>query len=171
MIAVGLAVFVIAKPLTWRRGRKSAVSIAMLVVPVVAFFFSFANTPMPRYQGANLWIFAIDLLVLAFALADDGSSGRVRRAAVVAIALLGAALPLCRSGDPWLPFQDFEIASAPRVHDERLASGMVVGMPENQVCWWAPLPCSPEQHPGLRLRDPRNLGAGFAIDLLPPPAP
>jgi len=175
MIAIGLVVFAVAKPLQWWRGRAGVAPSVLLVVPLASFFFSFVNTPMPRYQGATLWIFAIDLLVLALALAGDrDGTDRLRRAAVVALAVAGAALPFYRSREPWLPLQDFEIASLPRVHDETLASGLVVGMPENQVCWWAPLPCSPEIHPGLRLREPGNLGAGFAIDLppdAPPPAP
>jgi len=166
MIAIGVAVFVIAKPLQMLRGRAGAVPLLVLVVPIVSFFFSFVNTPMPRYQGATLWIFAIDLLVIGFALKSDGAGeGLRRRVAVVMIALAGASLPVWRDPSPWLPLREFEITSGPVVHEQRLASGLVVGVPENQVCWWAPLPCTPEPHPGLELRDPSDLAAGFRIQL------
>jgi hypothetical protein len=129
----------------------------------VGFFFCFVNTPMPRYQGATLWIVAIDLLVLALA-GPLGRGGRLLRTLTVALILATFALPLLRGAEPWLPLREFEGASGPRVHTERLASGLEVGVPENQVCWYAPLPCTPEPHPGLRLRVPGDLGAGFVID-------
>jgi hypothetical protein len=166
MIATALVVFAVAKAIQWRRGRRSTVSSLLLLIPIASFFYSFANAPMPRYQGATLWIFAIDLVVMGLALAGDLDGGaRLRRAAVAGMAGVGAWLQFQRGGPALLHLQDFEITSPPRVHDEKVASGLVVGMPENQVCWWAPLPCSPEIHPGLRLREPGNLGAGFAIDL------
>ncbi|MFN2427383.1 MAG: hypothetical protein ABR587_13165 [Candidatus Binatia bacterium] len=162
MMAIGLAVFVVAKPIHWWRGRPSAVPTLVLAVPVASFFFAFLNTPMPRYQGATLWIIAIDLIVIG--LATAGGQGRLVRAAAVVLSVVGAALPFHYSGEPWLPLTDFEITTSPRVHDNELASGLVVAMPENQVCWYASLPCSPEIHPGLRLREPGNLARGFAID-------
>ena len=164
MIAAGLVVFAVARPLRWWRGRSSPLSSAALVAPLAAFWFCFVNTPMPRYQGATLWIFAVELFVLALGGFLAGS-GRVPRIVVVVLVLVGAASPLGRGADPWLQLKNFEITSQARIHSEQLASGLTVNVPENQVCWYAPLPCTPEPHPGLRLREPGNLGRGFAIDL------
>jgi len=164
MIAVGAALLVVLRPLQWWRGRAAVLPAVVLVAPLLGFYFCFVNTPMPRYQGATLWILGIELLVLALAsvLADGG---RVPRGVAVTLVLAAAALPLQRGEEPWLALRDFEPSSAPRVHPQELKSGLVVNAPENQVCWYATLPCSPEIHPGLRLREPGNLAAGFAIDL------
>jgi hypothetical protein len=89
----------------------------------------------------------------------------VLRVLVVAGALVGAWMPVHRGAEPWLALQAFEPSSPPRLHEQTLPSGLVVRVPENQVCWYAELPCTPEPHPGLRLRVPGDLGSGFAIDL------
>lgn len=164
LIAVGAALFVVLRPLQWWRRRAAAVPAVVLAAPLVGFYYCFANTPMPRYQGATLWILGVELLVLALAtvLADGG---RVLRGLTVALVLGAAALPLQRGEEAWLPLRGFEPSSPPTVHPETLKSGLVVNVPVNQVCWYAPLPCSPEIHPGLRLREPGNLAAGFAIDV------
>jgi len=187
MMAVGFALLVVVRGGAWvanfgsrlsHRGesgsqigqaRAQALPAVVLLAPVVAFWFCFVNTPMPRYQGATLWIFGIDLVVLALATSLD-AGGRLLRATVVSLVLAAAALPVALSAERWPAHKDFEVASGPRIHTELLASGMRVNVPENQVCWYAPLPCTPEPHPGLRMRKPGNLGAGFAIDLIPPAA-
>ncbi|MFN2378482.1 MAG: hypothetical protein ABR538_18275 [Candidatus Binatia bacterium] len=168
-VAVGASLFVLGRLLEWRRRPARELTVLVLVAPIAAFWFSFVNTPMPRYQGATLWILGIDFVVLALAAIVAGG-GRLLRGAVVVATLALAALPLVRTGEYWLGADDFEPTSSPRLHEETLASGLVVQVPENQVCWYAPLPCTPEPHPGLRLREPGNLAAGFAIDPGPEPA-
>lgn len=165
MIAAGAFAFVVARAVQWWRGQPSPVPVLVLAAPLASFFFSFANTPMPRYQGATLWIFGMLLLVLAFAGVLARAGWPLRALAVVLVLAAAAAIPLARGSDLWLPLKDFEGTSSPRTHTEHLASGLDVLVPQNQVCWYAPLPCTPEPHPGLRLRRPGDLGAGFAIDL------
>src|SRR5206468_10062582 len=87
------------------------------------------------------------------------------------LALAAAALPVWRGEELLLHYNEFEPASGPRIHSEQLASGLVVNVPENQVCWAAPLPCTPEPHPGLYLRVPGDLASGFAIDPSVPAPP
>lgn len=187
MMAVGFALFVVFRGGAWiavletrlsRNGgpdsqigktRVPPPPAVLLLAPLVAFWFCFVNTPMPRYQGATLWIFGIDLFVLALATSVD-AGGRLLRATAVVLVLAAAAQPFVLGAERWPGHKDFEPVSGPRVHTELLASGMEVNVPENQVCWYAPLPCTPEPHPGLRLREPGNLGAGFAIDLILPAA-
>ena len=164
MLAIGLAAVVIAKPVQWLRRRPSPIPLMVLLAPIVAFVFTFLNTPMPRYQGATLWMFGIIFLVLTLATID-GVAGRIARALSVVAILAVCLVPEERRAGMWLTLDDFESTSPPRLHTETLASGLVVQVPEHQVCWYAPLPCTPEPHPGLRLREPGNLGRGFAIDL------
>jgi hypothetical protein len=162
LIAVGLALWLLVRPIDRLRGNRGVLPLAVLLVPLAASLFSFANTPMPRYQGAALWILGIQLVVLALAPIV------VRHARVlgpvVAVAALAAACVPAMRGEPWPPHTDFEATPAPRIEERTLKSGLVIGFPENQVCWYAKLPCTPEPHPGLKLREPGNLAAGFRID-------
>jgi hypothetical protein len=73
---------------------------------------------------------------------------------------------LLRTEPVLVELSDFEPVSRPQVALRQLASGLAVQVPVNSdVCSDAPLPCTPEPHPGLRLRRPGDLGGGFAIDV------
>lgn len=166
MAGAGLAAFLILRTSDWWRGRRSPVSAQILLAPVAGFVFCFVTTPMPRYQGATIWILGADLFVLALA-ASVAEGGRALRGAVIAAVIAAAVLPVVRSDDPWPELSGFQPTSPPRVRAQTLASGLVVSVPENQVCWYAELPCTPEPAPGLRLRREGDLAAGFAVDVLP----
>jgi hypothetical protein len=172
LIAAGAATWILVRPIDRLRGHRGVLPLVVLVAPVAAFFFSFANTPMVRYQGAALWILGIELIVLATSPIVVRHL-RVLGPMVAVAALAAASVPALRE-EPWPQLADFESTPAPRVEERTLKSGLVVGFPENQVCWYAKLPCTPEPHPGLKLREPGNLAAGFRIDpedasLAPPP--
>ncbi|HXC52297.1 MAG TPA: hypothetical protein VN634_15545 [Candidatus Limnocylindrales bacterium] len=188
MLGVGLALVAVARPVEWwRRRQRGAPAIGepgvernsfepanvppiILLAPLAAFVFTFLNTPMPRYQGATLWMFGIDLVILAIA-AIGGTAGRLVRVLCVLAVVAVSAQPAERREQAWLALKDFEGTSPPRLHEETLPSGLVVRVPENQVCWYAPLPCTPEPHPGLYLRRPGDLAGGFAIDPSVPAPP
>lgn len=161
--AAAAALFVVLRSWHWWRGRPAAVPALVLLAPIASFLFCFANTPMPRYQGATLWVFGLQLIVLAVTPLLE-RSGRWLRGGLALLILAAALSPLTRGERPWLWLQGIEGSSAPRVSTQTLASGLQVNVPENHVCWYAPLPCTPEPHPRLRLRRPGDLSAGFAID-------
>lgn len=162
-IAAGALLFALFGSLRRWRGRALPLTSLVLLAPLVGFFFCFANTPMPRYQGATMWIVAIDLFVLALA-GPVAEAGLAPRLAAFVLVAFGMALPVARGVPAWLPLKDFEPVGVARVHEQKLASGLVVQVPENSVCWYAPLPCTPEPHASLRLREDGNLAAGFAMD-------
>jgi hypothetical protein len=173
LIAGAFALWLVVRPVERLRGHRSSLSLLVLVAPIAAAWFSFANTPMPRYQGAALWVVGIELVVLALATIVSRHL-RVLGPVVAMAAVAAASTPALRE-EPWPLLVDFQDAPAARVQEQALKSGLVVRYPENQVCWYAELPCTPEPHPGLRLREPGNLAAGFRIDpedaALPVPAP
>ncbi len=162
LVAAGLAIWLVARPVERLRGYRNILPFAVVLVPISASLFSFANTPMPRYQGAALWILGIELIVLAIATVV-ARHPRVLGPAVAIVAVAAASVPALRE-EPWPAHTKFESAPLPRVEERTLPSGLVVGFPEYQVCWYAKLPCTPEPHPGLKLREPGNLAAGFKID-------
>jgi hypothetical protein len=99
--------------------------------------------------------------VLANGSALDGGWRRVvAGAAIVAVAgfVVARDRPLFRAT------RDFATPATPRLTATELPSGLVVQVPEYGQCWNAPPPCAPEPNPGLRLRRPGDLGAGFMID-------
>jgi hypothetical protein len=67
---------------------------------------------------------------------------------------------LNRAGsDGW--FQPVE--GEPVLTPYRTRSGLLIqAVPDR--CWDAPLPCTPNPAPNLRLREPGNLARGFAVD-------
>jgi len=166
MLAVGVALWIVVRPIQWWRGRRTGVPLVVVLVPLAAFVFSFLNTPMPRYQGSTMWMFGIDFVLVALATVtiERGIVARIVRVLVVVAVVVVCVQPPKRREEAWLPIKDFEGTSPPRIHTETLPSGLVVNVPENQVCWYGPLPCTPEPHPGLRLRTPGHLAGGFAID-------
>jgi hypothetical protein len=136
----------------------------VLLPPLVSFVFCFVNTPMPRYQGATIWILAAEGLVLAGTTLIR-THGRLAGALTLAVVAAGSALPFVRGAPAWLPIDTFETVSPYKVEPRRLASGLVVNVPDQtQLCWYAPLPCTPEPDPRLALREPGNLARGFVID-------
>jgi hypothetical protein len=147
------------------RSRPDAPRVpAIVLLPTLASFgFTFAMAPMPRYSGAILWILAAQTVVLAC-----GGAARIDGRSLRIAALVGAigvtALPVI-GGQPLLrDLKKFETMVRPALTPTELRSGLVVQVPRTRQCWAAPLPCTPEPNPGLRLRRPNELGSGFRID-------
>jgi hypothetical protein len=166
--AAALGCFVPLRLWRWWRRRPSGPTTLLLLPTVVSFGFCFLQAPMPRYQGATLWIFAAQLIVLGIGLTVLRGRWPARAAAVLLI-LAATLLPFFRGTDIFSPLTQFEIAGRVPVDEVRLPSGLVVNVPRgSDACWDAPLPCTPEPHPGLRLRRKGDLASGFAIDLAVP---
>jgi len=156
--AASLVALLLLLPL---RGRTRFPYARLLLPLVVALASWFVVAPMPRFAGATVWSFAILLLLWAV----DGLAPRVLPRLLVAAA--ACALPLL----PWLEgapalsgLRGFEPQTPVRVTPRVLPGGLEVQVPKNDVCLDGPLLCTPTPTPGLRLRDPADLGAGFVID-------
>jgi len=143
----------------------------ILVPALLSFAFCFATTPMPRYFGATLWILAVDSLLLLMGSAVFGA-GRVSRVvATLGVVVATGSVLFVQRPPLLLPAGKFEIMPAPEVEVEHLPSGLGVRVPRvTQTCWDAPLPCTPDPNPALRVRRAGDLGSGFAIDTSAPPS-
>ncbi len=65
---------------------------------------------------------------------------------------------------------EFEPTAAPVLTRVTLPSGLAVWLAAtNRQCWDAPLPCTAEANPALRLRRPGELESGLTLQ--PPPHP
>jgi hypothetical protein len=164
LLGIASCIALFAGIVRWWRGRRGAVTPLILIPPVLSVPFVLLNAPMPRFQGATLWVLPIEMFLVGFSGALAGMPGWVR-AGLVVLAVAGTALPLCRSESPFLPLDDFQPVSKSSVAPQELASGFTVYMPlTSHNCFDGPLPCTPEPHPGLRLRRPPDLVGGFVID-------
>ena len=169
LLGAALLLVPLVRVVRWWRAKSGDVTPAILIPPVLSFAFVFVNTPMPKYQGAVLWVLPVTALIvgLAGALAD---SKRRLRAALVVLVMAGAALPLFRSESLLRALSDFEPVSPTPVELRELPSGLSVYVPlVADFCGGGPLPCTPEPRPRLRLRRPGDLGGGFVIDDDPQP--
>jgi hypothetical protein len=109
-----------------------------------------------------MWLLAATAVLFALGPALLAAPAR---AAVALAALALTALPFAAGAALWLDLRDFPPSPAPLLDTRRLASGLEINVPTNSpACWGAPLPCTPRVHPGLRLRRPPDLGAGFEAD-------
>jgi hypothetical protein len=165
VLAAALVLVALVRPVRWWRGRDGEVPVVVLVPPLLSLAFVFYNTPMPKYQGATLWVLAIEALLIAVAGAAADARAWMRTGAVI-VAAAGGSLVLLHTGPLLVQLTGFEPVSRPRVAPRELASGLTVQVPlAGDLCSDAPLPCTPEPHPALRLRRPGDLGAGFTIDV------
>ncbi|HLY37002.1 MAG TPA: hypothetical protein VKU61_03130, partial [Candidatus Binatia bacterium] len=160
-VVIGLAGFLVR--LLRRRPPQRRVSALIVLVPLASFVFIAETAPMPHYAGATFWLIALESVLIAFANGSALAAGWrrvVAGAAIVAVAgfVVARDRPLLRET------RDFATPPAPRLTEMELPSGLVVQVPEYGQCWNAPPPCAPEPNPGLRLRRPGDLGAGFMID-------
>ncbi|MBI3783669.1 MAG: hypothetical protein HY270_09720 [Deltaproteobacteria bacterium] len=167
-LAVGIFALVVGVPLRlwrWWRGKSAGLSPVILVPTLVSFVFCFLNAPMPRYQGTTIWVLPVQLVLLGMGETIRGGRWWLR-AGAVAFVVWATAMPFWRGKEVWSEVKQFEIVGRTPVEEVRLASGLVVTVPKGTpTCLDASLPCTPEPHPGLRLRRADDLASGFTIDL------
>jgi hypothetical protein len=143
----------------------------------------FTSAPEPRYVMPLFWALAAVCAAQAFHLGAATSAGRVKRVTAIACLVLGVSPAIVnpvlvaqgspiravlrhnlrRPGtDTWLQ----PLGGTARLRTFTTASGLTVNVPVRNGgrCWDAPLPCTPNPAPNLRLRHSETLAAGFAVD-------
>lgn len=153
--------------LVWvRRIPPIIKTILLWVLPsVVALVVWFFSAPDPRFALAYFWLLALGGCVAAVESISPLKvlSTRLLHYRLVewggAIAIVG--LLVLSRGALW------NSAAAPipiaPIEGYTTDSGLMVYTPQegSELCWNAPLPCTPYPKPTLRLRDANNLGSGF----------
>jgi hypothetical protein len=141
---------------------------------------------MPHYGTALFWILAG--LLAALAASRGNPNARGTRRIVVASAVF--ALSPCLTVPVWrwaFTARDTDLLRAlvhanlhapeagrwlhtshptPELEHYTTRSGLVLGVPtgDGARCWDAPIPCTPNPAPNLRLRVPGDLASGFVVD-------
>ncbi len=189
ILVPGLVILLAVGFLVWRRfrgaGRNPESAGWLLAIPiVVAITTWFFSAPEPRYVEPMFWSLAALCTVMAVG-AWRAESDPVSRPLLAAVMLLGLTplvlTPLVKPlgvnrglgvvrriiaeniqlpGDSGL-FQP--IAKHPTVTTYVTRSGLQLNFPPGR-CWDAPIPCTPNPAPNLRLRVEGRLDRGFAVD-------
>jgi hypothetical protein len=155
---------------------------APLAVAIAAWF---STAPEPRYASPFFWSLAALAVAQVCVLTGlPGDRARVRRLVIAAWLGAGASVVVqpflywlvkgrrgsvvravaretVRVPPPghWLYPRAEALVMTPYV----TRSGLVLNLPAHR-CWEAPLPCTPNPAPNLRLRDPARIERGFVVD-------
>ena len=172
LIAAFGAAFGIAAARVFRvREKLPSLSTGWLLIPSLAaiIFWSFA-APDPRFAQFAIWTLAG--VIGAWGITAAGFRFGAGRSNRVALAALFALLLWCQISVGWREsLQSISarnpIAPLPSVTvlPRQTQSSLTVYAPAaGNQCWDAPLPCTPEFDPSLRLRDGQSIQHGFFSD-------
>ena len=147
------------------RGESGGSLVPLLLPPIGWMWFCLSTVALARFAGAAFWLLAVQCLLLAMGTGGFAAGSRRRLAASLAVLTL-AAVPFfdARRGPVLLRVRGMAGMPRANVREVRLESGLMVNVPIDSKCFTAPLPCTPEPRPALRLRKPGALGAGFLLD-------
>jgi hypothetical protein len=157
-----------------------------MALPLVAAMTAwFLVAPEPRYASPLFWSLAALSVAQSLRFAGAGVDSRwLRRllfggwglaaASLIVQPLLhwhvmgmkGGAVRAIIKANVRVPPEGFWLAprtGGAKVTPFQTASGLTVNVPE-RMCWDAPLPCTPNPAPNLRLRVEGRLDRGFAVD-------
>lgn len=175
MLREGLFVFVVPSILSLlfglaaiarlRQARRLPFATLALVPPVASLIFWFLTAPDLRFIGAAPWLMTAGATVLALDI--YGWAGSRRSAlwilAVSVAVAFGMYLTSEKLVDPGSEEGFYPLPTAV-VEAVTLPSGLTVNVPVGtDLCWDAPLPCSPYPPPELRLRVHGALASGFTV--------
>lgn len=152
-------------------GTASRMPKVLLVPPAVATLAWFLLAPDPRLVGASLWW--LGATAMGLVLPSRAASGRwmgLGAGMAIALVLLATHWSEEKLVDPG-PAAGFHPIPQAELSTFWTESGLAVFVPkEGSLCWDAPVPCTPEPDPDLRLITPGDLGGGFAIGPDAPPS-
>jgi hypothetical protein len=152
------------------RGKAGALPRWLWLLPpaFAGLLFWFFGAPAMRFGEPIFW--SAGAALGAFAAVHLLEGVMARRVAIFALLVMTAwaAHPRLLWGSyfrPSLGVRTLVRLPEAKVELRQTASGLRVYVPvETNQCWEAPLPCSPYLDPLLRLRQARNMKAGFAVD-------
>lgn len=131
----------------------------VLIPPGLAVLFWFFTAPATQFEGASLWILAVSMLLPAIRLLGGLTAQNALRSIVLVAVVLVAVIRMILPG-PSLEYGVIPQAQVTTYHTER---GLGLSVPADELCWSAPLPCTPYPNGRLQLRRPGDLSAGFVL--------
>jgi hypothetical protein len=144
------------------RCRMPIIVVIPLLPSIAGALGWFLTAPDPRFAGAVFWLSAAWIAAVVIGSVGDRI---IRLGAVLSLSLsLGLIIVSLSTNTVWQT--EFPRLPRPPLRQFRTDSGLIYWMPNNPSnplnAYDAPLPNSPYEHPGLRLRGER-LGDGFQL--------
>jgi hypothetical protein len=162
--------------------RRGWIVLPLLLITLVGWFLV---APMPAYGAPFFWSLAALLGTQAYRLQPRDDA--FRRRLMLAGCLFGLTPPLV---DPiWsvlkydrdksvlatvvntnikvpTPGRWYQVTQPPTLTSYTTRTGVVLNVPIGRYgrCWYAPIPCTPNPAPNLRLRVPGKTEKGFTVD-------
>ncbi len=161
LMGIALVIILAARLARGRRPRPTPEHFALTAVATASFaslVFWFATAPDPRFLGAAPYLLPLALLEIGLATWSTHPAPRTAAILLGALGLLVIAFGL--GAQPrWIAVPRGCLAQPiplARLTVRQTDSGLRVWAPEQgDLCWDAPLPCTPYFHPGLQLREGR----------------
>ncbi|HEY8120842.1 MAG TPA: hypothetical protein VII78_05945 [Myxococcota bacterium] len=157
-------------------GERNLRPIALLLPVCLALVAWFETAPANRYAFGLFW--TIVAVAHGFAISRYAAEQPVRRSWCWAVLALGLLVPFLDAARGAAGFVDIArklvvapgpdlffhpIYSAPEIETFTTDSGLVLNRVQHH-CWDAPIPCTANPSPALRLRRAGDLRSGFSVD-------
>jgi hypothetical protein len=166
-MCVTLVYFVLARKASRRRQDTATGSISVIFgTGLFSLIFWFFSAPDPRFLGAVLWIVLLGVVGFVFYAVSLPQQIKLSQ---ILLLLSWIAVVLCfgRNGLALTSSTSGELAQSmtkPDLLKCITGSGLTIYTPaQGDECWDAPLPCTPDFRPQLRLRG-KSLSEGFYLD-------
>jgi len=135
----------------------------VILPPVASLVYWFFSAPHVRFVGASLWVLGASVGLLA--LDRLGVRRGLAAALVIGWAVALSAFSIATQGTRWQeagPDHGFHPIPPVELREIETDSGVRLYTPvADDRCWDAPLPCTPQRLPDLRLRTDGDLRDGF----------
>ena len=133
-----------------------------LIPPIVSLLYWFFTAPEPRFAGAAFWILGVGTITLSIRYLSK------LRNLVIVVFILSTFLFISLALQPYSRniWRFHKLYRIPRAELKTFTtdSGLVIYVPkEGDMCWDAPLPCTPYPNNSLKLRKDGELRSGFLV--------
>lgn len=134
----------------------------VLIPPAASIAFWFFTAPGPQFEGAAFWVLAIVAIASVGMMFERNVNFAFHNLALTVAAVISIlfliALPVAKG----LQLNTDEIPEA-KLTSVKTKYGLILNVPEKELCWDAPLPCTSTPDSRLKTRSPGDLGSGFVI--------
>jgi hypothetical protein len=142
---------------------------AFVLLPAAAsLVFWFSMAPSPRFAGASFWVLAATALTFVITRFDEWNK-LLAVCVIVYLWVVSPTIPPINGSNFYGPGPNHGFYPTPPANPKTFItrSGLVLYVPtDRDLCWDAPLPCTPYPRADLRLRSEGDMSAGFLVDKL-----
>jgi hypothetical protein len=170
-VFIGFCVIALAAT---KRARLRFLEWSILLPPLLGVIYWFLTAPEPRFVHAVFWLLSIASALILLTVLRRVVRQRLYWPAFLVVFVVAnlssissifyVSIYLKNEGIRAISLSGWRSVTEVPLDKHTTASGLVVYTPQQgEQCWDSPLPSTPDFNPGLRLRIPGNIAAGFTI--------